>query len=343
MPDDASIRPSTAEAAVAAPAGWLARRSRTERVLLLGAAILGALILWGAANWWLVGRYRESTDNAYVRADISVISAKVSGYVRSLAVTDNQSVAAGDVLLMLEPSDYEASLAQARANLARAQSELASIGAQRALAAADLERYRPLARRGILSPAGMQQIEARAAQFGASEAASAAAVDAARAQVETAEINLERTMVRAPVAGLIGDRQVQLGQLVQPGAPLMAIVPMQTLFVVANYKETQLGEILPGQSATITPDIERGVKLHGVVDSIAPASGAEFSIIPMDTATGNFTKIVQRVPVRIRLEGNAPEALAMLRPGLSVGVTIDTHVPPAQTRPAVTAHLGAQR
>lgn len=326
MPDNAGYQPKVGPARLLASGRtWLSQRSRTQVGLLIAGSIGVALLIAGLLNWQFVGRFRETTDNAYVRADFSVISAKISGYVREVPVTDNQNVETGAVLLRLDASDYEAALAQARANLARARAELASVGAERALAAADLNRYRPLARSGVLSPAGMQQIEARAAAMYGSAEASRAAVAAAQAQVEAAEINLERTVLRAPIAGVVGDRQVRVGQFVQPGAPLMAVVPLDALYVVANYKETQLAHIRPGQPAIVRPDVNRSLELHGVVDSISPASGAEFSIIPMDTATGNFTKIVQRVPVRIRLNAEETRHAGLLRPGLSATVTIDTH------------------
>lgn len=331
MPDDVSFR-TEAEAGAAAQnssesgKSWLARRSMTERGLLIAGALALVALVVGAGNWWTHGRFVQTTDNAYVRADISVISARVGGYVHSVDVADNQVVAAGDPLLHLEAADYEAAVAQARANLSRAEAEYASIGAQRALASSDVARYRPLARRGILSPAGMQEIEARAAQMGGTAAASRAAIEASRAALATAELNLERTIVRAPIGGVVGDRAVRVGQQVQPGAPLMAVVPMQSLYVVANFKETQLEHIRPGQRVTIRPDVAHGrMSLTGVVDSLAPASGSEFSIIPMDTATGNFTKIVQRVPVRVRLdEESARAAAGVLRPGLSATVSVDT-------------------
>ncbi len=333
MPDDLGARPLAAETeqTIGAAGGlraWAGRRSRVERGLLIAAAIFALFLAGLALNWFFVGRHHVTTDNAYVRADISLIAAKVGGYVRSIAVTDNQTVAAGDVLVLIEPADYEAELARARAEIARSEAQLRSIAAQRALAEADRARYRPLAERGLLSAAGMQQIEARVRQTGADEAAAIAAIAAARANVETAELNLERTIVRAPFAGVIGDRQAQLGQLVQPGAPLMAVVPLDQVYVIANFKETQLADIRPGQRAEIRPDIDRGLRLEGVVESIAPASGAEFSIIPMDTATGNFTKIVQRVPVRIRVAPEDAER-ARLRPGLSVEVIVDTRGPAA--------------
>lgn len=321
MPDDAGIRLDAARATakVRAMAQTVGRRG----LMIAGGAIaFVVLAIWGG-NWFFVGRHMVSTENAYVRADISLISPQVQGYVRAIPTAENQSVHAGDVLVEIDPTDYQARVAAARAALAEAEGARASQHAGRALASADVERYRPLAERGLLSPARMQQLEIQARQAGGGAAAADAAVEAARAQLAQAELDLSRTTIRAPIDGVVGDRQVQLGQLVRPGAPLMSVVPLQSVYVVANFKETQIENFRPGQSVTIRPDIAHDLRLHGTVDSLAPASGSEFSIIPTDTATGNFTKIVQRVPVRIRLDPGQ-EGLELLRPGLSASVTVDT-------------------
>lgn len=321
MPDDAGIRLDAARATakVRAMAQTVGRRG----LMIAGGAIaFVVLALWGG-NWFFVGRHMVSTENAYVRADISLISPQVQGYVRAIPAAENQSVHAGDVLVEIDPTDYQARVAAARAALAEAEGARASQHAGRALASADVERYRPLAERGLLSPARMQQLEIQARQAGGGAAAADAAVEAARAQLAQAELDLSRTTIRAPIDGVVGDRQVQLGQLVRSGAPLMSVVPLQSVYVVANFKETQIENFRPGQSVTIRPDIAHNLRLHGTVDSLAPASGSEFSIIPTDTATGNFTKIVQRVPVRIRLDPGQ-EGLELLRPGLSASVTVDT-------------------
>jgi|CXWL01.1.fsa_nt_gi membrane fusion protein (multidrug efflux system) len=321
MPDDAGIRLDAARATakVRAMAQTVGRRG----LMIAGGAIaFVVLAIWGG-NWFFVGRHMVSTENAYVRADISLISPQVQGYVRAIPAAENQSVHAGDVLVEIDPTDYQARVAAARAALAEAEGARASQHAGRALASADVERYRPLAERGLLSPARMQQLEIQARQAGGGAAAADAAVEAARAQLAQAELDLSRTTIRAPIDGVVGDRQVQLGQLVRPGAPLMSVVPLQSVYVVANFKETQIENFRPGQSVTIRPDIAHNLRLHGTVDSLAPASGSEFSIIPTDTATGNFTKIVQRVPVRIRLDPGQ-EGLELLRPGLSASVTVDT-------------------
>ena len=297
--------------------------ARKLAVAIGGAAIVAAALAAAVGHWASFGRFQVTTENAYVRADISLISAKIEGYVRGAPAADNSAVHAGDVLVEIDPTDYEARVTAARAAIAQAEGARASEQAGRALASADVERYRPLAERGILSPARMQQIESQSRQAGGGLAAADAAVQAAQAQLESAELDLQRTVIRAPIDGVVGDRQVQVGQLVRSGTPLMSVVPLQAVYVVANFKETQIARFHAGQSVTIRPDISHDLRLHGVLDSIAPASGSEFSIIPTDTATGNFTKIVQRVPVRIRLDPGQ-DGLALLRPGLSATATVDT-------------------
>ena len=321
MPDDAGFRVDAARATakVRAMAQSVGRRG----LMIAGGALLFVVLAFWGGNWFFVGRHMVSTDNAYVRADISLISPQVEGYVRAIPAAENQGVHTGDVLVEIDSTNYQARLAAARAALAEAEGARSSQQAGRALASADVARYRPLAERGLLSPARMQQLEIQARQAGGGAAAAEAAVEAARAQVAQAELDLERTTLHAPIDGVVGDRQVQLGQFVRAGAPLMSVVPLQSVYVVANFKETQIERFHPGQAVTIRTDVAHSLRLRGTVDSLAPASGSEFSIIPTDTATGNFTKIVQRVPVRIRLEPGQ-EGLELLRPGLSATVTVDT-------------------
>jgi membrane fusion protein (multidrug efflux system) len=321
MPDDAGFRVDAARAGAKVSA--MARALGGRRLALIGAGAALILIAALTVQWLVDGRFRVSTENAYVRADISLISAKIEGYVHAVPAAENSSVNAGDVLVEIEPADYEARVAAARATLAQAEGALASEQAERAWAAAEVRRYQPLAQSGLLSPARMQQIEIQARQAGGGLAAAQAAVDAARAQLAAAELDLSRTVIRAPIAGVVGDRQAQVGQLVRAGTPLMSVVPLRSVYVVANFKETQIERFRAGQPVTIRPDVAHGLRLRGVVESMAPASGSEFSIIPTDTATGNFTKIVQRVPVRIRIEPNQ-EGAELLRPGLSATVTVDT-------------------
>lgn len=218
--------------------------------------------------------------------------------------------------------------------------------AQARLASADLQRYEALARQGWVSAQRAQTAQAQAAQaqaavaqaqaaleaerrataaFGSSRAQSAATIEQARAAVRQAQINLDRAVIRAPAAGVIGARAVRVGQYVQPGQVMMAVVPLGRTYVVANFKETQVGAMRVGQPVTIEVDAFPGHAFRGRVDSFAPATGSEFALIPVENATGNFTKIVQRVPVRIVLDERDPLA-AGLRPGLSLSVRVDTRV-----------------
>ena len=251
MPDDVGSQLDAVEAS--AKVGVVRRRIGRREVALAGVAVVVLLLAYWAGHWLLVGRHLVATDNAYVRADISLMSAKIEGYVRAVPAVENSNVRAGDVLVEIDPTDYEARVASARAALAQAEGGRSSEQAARALAAADVARYRPLAERGLLSPARMQQLEIQSRQAGAGVEAANAAVEAARADLRSAELDLERTVVRAPIDGVVGDRQVQVGQLVRPGSPLMSVVPLQSVYVVANFKETQIAHFHAGQPGDHSP------------------------------------------------------------------------------------------
>lgn len=237
--------------------------------------------------------------------------------------------------------DDRASLAQAQ--VAQASAGVASARAQARMASTDLERYGKLAQSGWVSAQRLQNasVGADEAQAGVAQAVAAleaqrrsasamgsvreqamAQVELARAAVETARINLDRTVIRAPVGGVVGARAVRPGQYVRPGGALLSVVPLGQTFVVANFKETQVGRMRLGQRVEIRADAFPGQTFWGRVDSFAPATGSEFAMIPVENDTGNFTKITARVPVRIALEPGSPLAAA-LRPGLSVEVKVD--------------------
>lgn len=334
------------------------------RKRLIGAMLcLAALVLLVAGWAWARSGGSASTDNAYVRGDVTSLAPKVGGYVVSVAVRDNQTVQAGDVLFRIDDRDYRAKLAQAEAAVAAARARLANSAeeirlqntlvrqaeAQRHAAVADLilnrktsERRRELVERGAVSRAQVDESDAGMRRAEAGTAASAASIDAQRQRIgvlgtqreaavaalaqaeaarDLARLDLENTVVRAPISGVIGNRQVRIGRLVAPGASLLDIVPVADLFVVANFKETQLERIRPGRLARITIDGYPDVPLEGVVDSLAPGSGSAFSLIPADNATGNFVRVVQRVPVKIRLHSNPLHG--RLVPGLSARVEIE--------------------
>ncbi len=334
-----------------------------KRLPLFAAVIVGLALIVGGVIWWVNGQRWETTDNAFVQADTTLVSPQLSGRVTEVLVGDNQRVEAGQILVKLDDSDQKAELAQAEANLAaaiasvghvdaQAEQEQATIAARAAavtqanaqagLARAEVDRYGKLAEQGWVSQqriqterasaatasAGVQQDQAAlvaeqrtAGVLGSTRQQSVAAVEQARAVVDQARIALERTVIRAPAAGVVGARSVRAGQYVNAGTQLLSIVPLTQTYIVANFKETQLDKVRLGQTVEISADAFPGRKIEGRVDSFAPATGSEFALIPVENATGNFTKITQRVPVRIVVSG-ADRSLA-LRPGLSVDVKID--------------------
>lgn len=328
-----------------------------------------ALLAWlVAANWnkWIGNARFQVTQDAFVAGDVTPLSAKVSGYVATVAVGDYQAVRKGDLIVEIEPSDYRAQLAFAEANLASARASLANLAHQRdvqralvrqaeatiAAANADLVRssleltrqHRLLDTRIAsteqlveqadanekranaqleLSKAQLDQQNALLAGLDVQEQLLAAQVKASEAQVGLAENNLRYTRILAPADGLVGQRQVRPGQFVNVGTQVIAVVPMPNLWVTANYKETQLTNIRMGQLAKVTVDAFPGVVLTGHVDSWSPGTGSTFALLPPDNATGNFTKVVQRVPVKIVLDAN-PALGELVRPGMSVQATVDT-------------------
>ncbi|AJE46484.1 HlyD family secretion protein [Celeribacter indicus] len=337
--------------------------ARLNRKKLVGGLLCAAAIALAATAWiWVRSGTDISTDNAYVRGDVTSLAPKVGGYVTAVEVHDNQSVKAGDVLFRIDDRDYRARLAQAEANVQAAQAQLANAKAQTDLQQATIrqaeaqrdsavaalglatktsERQRELVRTNAVSQAQVDQSDAARTQAEAGVAAAEAALDAqqkrlnvlttqreaaeaavaqAEAARDLARIDLENTVVRAPVGGVIGNRQVRVGRLVSPGAPLLDIVPVDDVWLVANFKETQVGDIQPGQQVSILIDGYPGRTFDGVVDSLAPGSGSAFSLLPSDNATGNFVRVVQRVPVKIRLVNNPLPGRIV--PGLSARIEV---------------------
>jgi len=337
-----------------------------RRPALIAIAVLATGVIgYYTFSYLTHGRFIESTDDAYVKADTAAIAARVNGYVARVQVADNQTVQAGDVLVSIDDADFKARVDQAKAVTAAKQAVLDSLASKLQLetklieaaqakvdsaiadqkrAAADLERARDLRASGSGSKQAYDQALAdsrkadaavdsamaalaaereQLAVIESTRAQSQADLDAARAAQRLAEIDLEHTVVRAPFAGVVGARTVQDGQYVRAGVQLMAVVKLPDVYVVANFKETQAGDMRRGQEATITVDAFPDLELTGTIDSFAPATGSEFSLLPPENATGNFTKIVQRLPVKVRVTGEAA-ALALLRPGMSVTVAVDT-------------------
>lgn len=339
---------------------------RLLKISVLGSlAVLVAAIawLWGW-HWLTIGRFEETTDNAYVRADITSVAPKVAGYVIEVLADDNATVEAGDILFRIDDRDYRARLTQAEANVASARAALVNLDAEKRLqeaviaqAEAQLEiqlaaqrlatqqfaRYQSLVRTQAVSHAQLDERTAEKAKAGALVASAQATIEAQRRKLDVlaaqrdaaqaalsqaeaartlAQIDLDNATVHAAVSGVVGNRQVRVGRFVSTGSPLLDIVPVRDVWIVANFKETQLEEIRVGQPVRVSVDGFPDSEVRGVVDSLAPGSGAAFSLIPPDNATGNFVRVVQRVPVKIQLTDVPPEV--RLVPGLSARVSIRT-------------------
>jgi membrane fusion protein (multidrug efflux system) len=350
------------------------RGARLRRLWRPAAGLAAVIAIGVGASWWFTeGRYIESTDNAYIQGDIAVLGPRIEGDVAAIKVADNQRVHAGDPLIVLDPADWQARLAQASASAAEAtaaietaqrqvaqqqatidvaQAAISQAQAEQTRASADATRSGSLvangwasrqsndqaiadARKGNAAVISAQAQKAAAEQqlavFQAQVTQAKARQQNAAAAQQLAENNLTYTVIRAPFDGIVGNRAAELGQHVQPGAQLIAVAPLpEKLYVVANFKETQLRRMHPGMKVTLVPDIDSGAAVDGRVESLAPATGALFSLLPPENATGNFTKVVQRVPVKIVIDPTEAAHAGWLRAGLSVTADVDTRGPDAQ-------------
>jgi membrane fusion protein (multidrug efflux system) len=314
---------------------------------------------------WTGNAVIQTTNDAYVRAEVTRLSSRVAGEVLTVAVSDFQRVKAGDLLVQIDPADYAAQVAQAEAGVGGAQAALDNLNNQVELqyatiaqteaqqvsaVAMEVEAQQEEVRQQSLSQTESgtrQKFEQATAAYARAKAdvqASRAVVAAQRHQMEVlagtkkqraadlegakatlaaARLKLGYTKIVAPFDGVTGERQVQPGDYVNIGTNLINVVPLPNVYVIANYKETQLTRVKPGQPVEITVDSFPDQKLRGRVERISPASGSQFALLPPDNATGNFTKVVQRVPVRIQLDNNQP-LLDRLLPGISVVTNINT-------------------
>ncbi len=350
---------------------WLAPLSR---VLFLAAAVL--LVWYIAAHWnrW-TGAFRlVRTDDAFVVGDVTPLAAHVSGYIIRVVVGDYQTVHKGDLIAEIDPSDYQAQLHLANANLEAAKAALANIvnqkdvqsalirqaGANIEATDADVVRYdleakrqRDLLKTGVagtpqsveradadakraiaqksLNEAQLEQQKAVLAGLDIQEKQIQAQIQVAEAQVALATNNLTYTRVISPAEGMVGQRQVRLGQFVNVGTQLISVVPLPNVWVIANFKETQMTNVRAGQSARVTVDAFPDLILRGHVETWSPGTGSTFALLPPDNATGNFTKVVQRVPVKIVLDNSAALG-SLVRPGMSVVATIDTEASASDVR-----------
>jgi membrane fusion protein, multidrug efflux system len=314
---------------------------------------------------WVSSAVIQATNDAYVKSDMTRLSSRAAGEVLTVAVDDFQRVKAGDLLVEIDPADYQAQVALAEAGVAAAQAAfdnlanqielqyatIAQAEAQQVSAAAqevetreEQERQQSLTQTEAGTRQKLEQAVAAYARAQADVRASraviaeqrhqlevlsgtkkqrAADIEAAKATLAAAKLKLGYTRITAPFDGVVGDRQVQPNDYVNIGSNLINVVPLPNVYIIANYKETQLTRVRPGQSVEVTVDSFPNERLHGRVERISPASGSQFALLPPDNATGNFTKVVQRVPVRIVLDKGQP-LLERLLPGMSVVTQIHT-------------------
>jgi membrane fusion protein, multidrug efflux system len=364
---------------ISAPATGSSRKDKLRRLLMAGAAVaVLAGASWYGFDYWTVGRFLVSTDDAYIKADNTTVAPKVSGYLHEVLVGDNERVQAGQVLARIDDRDFRVALDQTKADVSAAEAAITSkraqldvqqaiIDAARAtldvdtasatFATQENKRYTDLAATGYGSVQNAQAAQSRNASAQAAIERDKANLASALKQVELlkaeivqataaasranalqhqAELNLSYTTIIAPIDGVVGNRTLRAGQFVQAGTQLMSLVPASGAYVIANFKETQLTNVQAGQPVDIEVDMFPGKPVHGHVDSLAPASGQEFALLPPDNATGNFTKVVQRIPVKIRLDSSSVE----LRPGMSVIPTIQTrrHQPLSANAPSFDTH-----
>ena len=324
------------------------RAPRSIAIIAVVALVAILAILW-AWDLWPFGGGVEVTDNAYVRGRTTVIAPQVSGYVVQVVVRDYQYVRAGQVLVQIDDRIYRARVAQAQAALAAAKAalansdqsrasrvaSLASARAQLQRAQADMGRVNDLVSDGSVSLRERDQTLAALAQARAGGQIAVqdvrtvdvgrdgllANVDAAHAQLRLAEIDLEHTVIRAAESGQVGEIGVRLGQYVTNGTQLFSLVPADR-WIIANYKESQLSHMAPGEQASFTVDALGGTRFTGRVEQVSPAAGSEFAVLKPDNATGNFVKVPQRIGVRIAIDPRQP-GIERLRPGMSVETRVD--------------------
>ncbi|MEQ5842051.1 HlyD family secretion protein [Paraburkholderia acidicola] len=348
----------------------IAKPARRIPWMLLAIVTVVVVVAVAVSYWFIVGRFIESTDDAYVGGDVTVMAPKVNGFVTDVLVKDNQYVHANQVLIRLDSRDYDARLAQADAEVASAQASVTELQARKSLqlatineqsaevkasgaeltrSAADQTRYRELVKDDAVSNQVVERADADLTKAHAAVDRSNAALLAAQrqltvldaqigdaqARVATAQaaqrvaaLNVEYTTIRSPIDGYVGNRTARVGLLADVGVSLLTVVPASGLWIDANFKEDQLKKMRAGDAVDVSLDASNR-EIHGTVESLAPATGATFSVLPAENATGNFTKIVQRVPVRIRLD--VPHDMqGVLRPGLSA--TVEVHIDNASNR-----------
>lgn len=365
-PADAPEKPAGAPAATPTAAKPAAPKSPRKKRILMGIGALAAIAaVYYGVNYYLVGRFIVSTDDAYVRANNSTLGARVSGHIAQIVPGDNTEVKAGQVIFKIDDGDYKIAVDAAQRKIdtqkatierigrqvtaqesavEQAQAQLASADAAATRAQLELDRQETLNKQGFASRSVYETSQSNRDQTAASVKAARASVDSAKSAVEVtkaqqaearaqlqeldsaldkAQRDLAFTDVKAPVDGIFSNRMVNLGDFITTGQRLANIVPLDDVYIDANFKETQLRRLQPGQPVSIQLDADTSRVIDGSVESLSPAAGQVFTLLPPDNATGNFTKIVQRVPVRVRVPADVAKQ-NILRAGMSVYVRINT-------------------
>jgi membrane fusion protein, multidrug efflux system len=359
-PEKPADAPAPAAAKPAAP-----KSPRRKRILLGIGALAAAAAVYFGVNYYLVGRFMVSTDDAYVRANNSTLGARVSGHIAQIIPGDNTLVKAGQVVFKIDDGDYKIAVDAAQRKIdtqkatierigrqvtaqesavEQAQAQLSSADAAANRAQLEFDRQETLNKQGFASRSVYETSQSNRDQTAASVKAAKASVDSAKSAVEVtkaqqaearaqlqeldsaldkAKRDLAFTDVKAPVDGIFSNRMVNLGDFITMGQRLSNIVPLDDVYIDANFKETQLRRLKPGQPVSIELDADTSRVIEGTVESLSPAAGAVFTLLPPDNATGNFTKIVQRVPVRLRVPADIAKQ-NVLRAGMSVYVRINT-------------------
>ena len=340
-----------------------ATRSHLKTIRIAALAVVLSIAVWGCTQL-LSGSNTESTNDAYVEADFTLVAPRVAGQISDVLVDDNQSVKAGQLLVRIDDRDFRAALMSAQADVAAAKASVANYDAEIArqpslveqaratlrsddaaigFAQANASRYQNLSDAGAGTAQEQQHASSTLAEQLAQQAHDRAVLTTteqnlhvlrtqrdkmagaqarAEAALEQARLNLSYTEIHAPADGKVGRRSARVGAFVTPGAPVLAVVPLSEAYVVANFQENQITHMRPGASVRIKIDSFPGVVIQGHVDSLAPATGVSFAPIAPDNATGNFTKIVQRVPVKIAIDHGQQQ----LASTLSVGLSVETEV-----------------
>jgi membrane fusion protein (multidrug efflux system) len=356
-----------AEAPAAAPAAKVSapKSGRKKKILLGVALLLATAAIYYGFNYYLVGRFMVSTDDAYVRANNTTLGARVSGHIAQIVPGDNVKVKAGEVLFRIDDGDYKIAVdAAARkidtqkatierigrqvvaqeSSVEQARAQLTSADAASRRAQLEFDRQEVLSKQGFASRSVYETSQSNRDQTGASVQSAKAAVDAANSNVEVtkaqqnearaqlaelqsaldkAQRDLDFTQVKAPVDGIFSNRMVNTGDFIAAGQRLANVVPLDDVYIDANFKETQLRRLKPGQPVSIELDADSSRAIEGTVEALAPAAGSVFTLLPPDNATGNFTKIVQRVPVRVKVPADIARE-NLLRAGMSVYVRVNT-------------------